>query len=77
MALLEGNGENEPVLVRGNHKAPTSELVPRSFLEALTAREAPSRGSGRMDLAGLMIDPSNPFVSRVLVNRIWHHLKFI
>ncbi len=74
LALLEGNGENEPVLVRGNHKAPTSELVPRSFLEALTAREAPSRGSGRMDLAGLMIDPSNPFVSRVLVNRLWHHL---
>ena len=27
-----------------------------------------------MDLARRMIDPGNPFVSRVAVNRIWHHL---
>jgi len=74
LTLLDGSGEDEPILVRGNHKAPASELVPRSFLEALTKREAPSGGSGRMDLAKRMVDPANPFVSRVVVNRVWHHL---
>ena len=74
LTLLDGSGEDEPILVRGNHKAPLNELVPRSFLEALTKREAPSHGSGRMALAKRMVDPSNPFVSRVVVNRVWHHL---
>jgi len=74
LTLLDGSGEDEPILVRGNHKSPETKLVPRSFLEALAKREAPSRGSGRMALARRMVDPANPFVSRVLVNRVWHHL---
>ena len=74
LTLLDGSGEDEPILVRGNHKTPASELVPRSFLEALAKREAPSRGSGRMGLAKRMVDPANPFASRVVVNRVWHHL---
>ena len=32
LTLLDGNGEDEPVLVRGNHRTPARELVPRSFL---------------------------------------------
>ena len=74
LTLLDGSGEDEPILVRGNHKAPETKLVPRSFLEALVKREAPDRGSGRMALARRMVDPANPFVSRVVVNRLWHHL---
>ena len=74
LTLLDGSGEDEPILVRGNHKAPDNELVPRSFLEALSKREAPRLGSGRMALAKRMIDPNNPFVSRVVVNRVWHQL---
>ena len=74
LSLLDGNGEDEPVLVRGNHRTPAQELVPRSFLEALGATDRPQRGSGRLGLAKRMIDPGNPFVSRVAVNRIWHHL---
>ena len=74
LTLLDGSGEDEPILVRGNHKSPETKLVPRSFLEALAKREAPSRGSGRMALARRMVDPANPFVSRVVVNRVWHHL---
>ncbi|MEZ5301941.1 MAG: DUF1553 domain-containing protein [Verrucomicrobiales bacterium] len=31
-------------------------------------------GSGRLDLARQMVDPDNPFASRVIVNRVWHHL---
>jgi hypothetical protein len=31
-------------------------------------------GSGRLELANRLNDPSNPFAHRVIVNRIWHHL---
>lgn len=31
-------------------------------------------GSGRLKLAEHINDPSNPLTSRVIVNRIWHHL---
>jgi hypothetical protein len=38
--------------------------------------EKPARGpgSGRLELARQMVDPANPFASRVIVNRLWHHL---
>ena len=74
LTLLDGNGEDEPVLTRGNHRTPSEELVPRSFLEALGGTDRPKHGSGRMGLARRMVDPGNPFVSRVVVNRVWHHL---
>jgi hypothetical protein len=31
-------------------------------------------GSGRLELARSLVDPSNPLVGRVMVNRVWHHL---
>jgi hypothetical protein len=31
-------------------------------------------GSGRLELAEHINDPANPLTSRVIVNRIWHHL---
>jgi hypothetical protein len=32
-------------------------------------------GSGRLDLARQVTDPArNPFIARVIVNRVWHHL---
>ena len=31
-------------------------------------------GSGRLELAERIIEPSNPLTARVMVNRIWHHL---
>jgi hypothetical protein len=33
----------------------------------------PSIGSGRLDLAERLVDPSNPLLARVLVNRVWQH----
>ncbi len=74
LSLLDGNGEDEPVLVRGNHLTPKLERVPRMLLKALGNSGLTNLGSGRMALAKRMIDPGNPFVSRVAVNRIWHHL---
>ena len=35
---------------------------------------APILGSGRLQLAEKLTNPKNPFPSRVMVNRIWHHL---
>jgi hypothetical protein len=76
LALLDGTGEEEPVHIRGNHRFRTIETVPRRILTALggTDQPAASRGSGRLDLARRLADPSNPLVPRVMVNRLWYHL---
>ncbi len=76
LALLDGNGVDERVFVRGSPRV-LGEAVPRRFLEAL-AGPGPlpsSHGSGRLELARQVTDPRvNPFLPRVLVNRVWHHL---
>ncbi len=75
-ALWDGNGVDDVVFVRGNPRAP-GEPAPRRGLEALDGpdRIPHTRGSGRLEFASRITDASrNPFVSRVAVNRIWHHL---
>ena len=74
--VTDGFGINSPVFIRGNHEEPSEELVPRSFLTALPTGGKPfkSSGSGRMELANAMLNKDNPLTSRVMVNRIWHHL---
>jgi hypothetical protein len=75
LAMLEGSGMDGHVFVRGSPKA-AGETVPRRFLEAL-AGPGPlaARGSGRLELARQITDPAlDPFVARVMVNRVWHHL---
>ena len=34
----------------------------------------PANQSGRLELAQWLTDPNNPLASRVIVNRVWHHL---
>lgn len=75
LAMREGTGMDCRVFIRGSPKAQGA-LVPRHFLEAL-AGPAPlsMTRSGRFELARQMTDPAiTPFVPRVLVNRVWHHL---
>ena len=75
-ALLDGSGEDEHVHIRGSHKNLALERTPRRFLEAIAGKDQPHprKGSGRLQLARTMTDASNPFISRVLVNRVWYHL---
>ncbi len=74
-AMADGSGEDVPVFLRGNPKI-TGEVAERRFLVALCGSSQPpvGKGSGRLELARRMLDPSNPFVTRVFVNRIWHQI---
>ncbi len=61
---------------RGEADKPT-EKVPRSFPAVLTpgtATAIPRSESGRRELAEWMTSPSNPLMSRVMTNRVWHTL---
>ncbi len=76
LAIQEGSAVDENVFIRGSHKTP-GEVVPRRFLEALAGPERlpVTSGSGRLELARQLTDPAtNPLVTRVIVNRLWHHL---
>ncbi|MBM4071468.1 MAG: DUF1553 domain-containing protein [Planctomycetes bacterium] len=76
LAMQDGNGVNERVFIRGTYKAP-GEPAPRRLLEALAGPEplAMKRGSGRLELARQIVDPKiDPFLPRVMANRVWHHL---
>ena len=75
-AMLDGNGVDENVLVRGVAKN-TGDLVPRRFLEAIAGRSQspyPAVSSGRLRLAADILSPDDPFPARVMANRVWQHL---
>ncbi|MFN3150379.1 PSD1 and planctomycete cytochrome C domain-containing protein [Bremerella sp.] len=74
-AMMDGTGEDERILIRGNSSKP-GDIEPRHFLTAISGdTPLPIRhGSGRLQLAEHINDPANPLASRVIVNRIWHHL---
>ena len=75
-AILDGNGIDQFVLLKGSASRP-GELAPRRFLEAVDGPKQPAwptHSSGRLELADRVLDPSNPLTSRVIVNRVWHHL---
>ena len=74
-ATFDGSGVDEDLLARGSARSPKGP-VPRRSLEALDGPDgiAIEHGSGRLELAQRLVDPTNPFVARVRVNRIWKHL---
>ena len=74
LVMADGNAENENIFVRGNHKV-LGETAPRQLLAAIVGEKmTQSSGSGRLELAADIADANNPLTSRVMVNRIWHHL---
>ncbi len=67
---------NVPLLARGEIGRP-GEIVPRGFPQALfedAVLDIPEDQSGRLELAQWLTNPRHPLTSRVLVNRVWHHL---
>jgi len=62
------------IFVRGNPSQP-GDAVPRRFLKVLSGdtRQPFQNGSGRLDLAKAITDPTNPLTARVIVNRVWMH----
>jgi len=66
------------VHVRGNPET-LAEDARRQFLTILSA-EMPmpfEKGSGRLELANAIADPTNPLTARVMVNRLWQqHFGF-
>lgn len=74
-AMMDGTSEDDRILIRGNSSKP-GDIEPRHFLTAIAGdtRIPVVKGSGRLALAAHINDSSNPLTSRVLVNRIWHHL---
>jgi hypothetical protein len=75
MSMMDGTGEDEHVLIRGSSSNP-GKSVPRRFLAAIDGAEPMpiDGGSGRLQLAERINSATNPLTSRVIVNRIWHHL---
>ena len=74
MVLNDGETFDPRVFVRGNpHRL--GDTVPRQFLSAITPRERKPfvHGSGRLELARAIVNPSNPLTARVMVNRVWQH----
>ena len=65
-----------PIYRRGDFQS-LGEIVPRGFVDAVSVSQnydiSPGT-SGRVQLARWLTDSENPLTSRVLVNRIWHHV---
>ena len=71
--VLEGDPFDQPLFIRGDHRQP-GDPVPRRFLEVIDDTPYHSEDAGRTALAESILHPDNPLTSRVIVNRLWHHI---
>ena len=76
MGMVDGDGDDHPVFVRGSTKDLSEEAVPRRALTLVDSSQAPFavQGSGRKELAHSIASSENPLTARVMVNRVWHHV---
>jgi len=67
--------DDSPVFVRGEPDQATKEKVPRRYVSILAGENAKpfGKGSGRLEWAEAIADPSNPLTARVMVNRVWQY----
>ena len=71
--VLEAAAFDQPLFERGQHTSP-GQPVPRRGLSLLGATRFATTQSGRLQLAEQTASAQNPLTSRVMVNRLWHHL---
>ncbi|HEX4129425.1 MAG TPA: PSD1 and planctomycete cytochrome C domain-containing protein [Pirellulales bacterium] len=75
MVLADSPKPVQPaVFIRGN-PGRRGKQIPRQFLEVIAGpqRKPFAQGSGRLEMAQAIVDPSNPLTARVIVNRVWMH----
>ncbi|MBM4105799.1 MAG: DUF1549 domain-containing protein [Phycisphaerae bacterium] len=72
LAMVDGSPWIERVRLRGDPRR-LGEVVEAGHPASLDEGEAVSPGD-RLALARRLIDPEHPLVSRVMANRVWHHL---
>jgi len=71
--VMEGGPGDWPMYARGDHKKPGAPVA-RRFLSALDASPYQTKESGRLELAESIAGPGGALASRVIVNRLWHHV---
>lgn len=71
--VYETVATDAPLMARGDHLKP-GEAVPRGYLQLVSNKPYETRRSGRLELAADLTRADNPLTSRVMVNRLWHHL---
>ena len=64
---------DSPLYVRGEVDKP-GEVVPRGFLQVMSASTKIRSESGRLELANWIASRNNPLTARVEANRVWQHL---
>jgi cytochrome c553 len=76
LRLVDREKPVNPVIFERGSPGNRGAAVPRRFLTALSAPDAPAYldGSGRLELANSIANRNNPLTGRVAVNRVWMHL---
>ncbi|TWU57946.1 PSD1 and planctomycete cytochrome C domain-containing protein [Rubripirellula reticaptiva] len=62
------------VFLRGDYRSPGESVQPDTPAFLHSIEESSASGGNRLALAKWLVDPSNPLVARVTVNRIWAEL---